>query len=81
MYRQQPLDDPSMHAARQAVQHLLDRHALARRGVSDRHWNMVLANRMVQPLLEGVDPSLLQAPINLLRVSLHPQGWHCASST
>ena len=74
MYRQQPLDDPSMHAARQAVQHLLDRHAPWPAVAFDRHWNMVLANRMVQPLLEGVDPSLLQAPVNLLRVSLHPQG-------
>jgi len=74
MYRQQPLDDPSMHAARQAVQHLLDRHAPWPAVAFDRHWNMVMANRMVQPLLEGVDPSLLQSPINLLRVSLHPQG-------
>lgn len=74
MYRQQPLDDPSMHAARQAVQHLLDRHAPWPAVAFDRHWNMVLANRMVQPLLEGVDPSLLQAPVNLLRVSLHTQG-------
>ncbi len=74
MYRQQPLDDPAMHAARETVQHLLDRHAPWPAVAFDRHWNMVLANRMVQPLLEGVDPSLLQAPINLLRVSLHPQG-------
>ncbi len=74
MYRQQPLDDPSMHAARQAVQHLLDRHSPWPAVAFDRHWNMVLANRMVQPLLEGVDPALLQAPVNLLRVSLHPLG-------
>ena len=74
MYRQQPLDDPCMHAARQAVQHLLDRHAPWPAVAFDRHWNMVLANRMVQPLLAGVDPALLHGPINLLRVSLHPLG-------
>ncbi|GAA4419621.1 helix-turn-helix domain-containing protein [Acidovorax lacteus] len=74
MYREQPLDDPSLHAARQAVQHLLDRHAPWPAVAFDRHWNLVLANRMVQPLLAGVDAALLQPPVNLLRVSLHPLG-------
>ena len=29
---------------------------------------------MLPHLLEGADPSLLQAPVNVLRLSLHPQG-------
>jgi len=74
MYREHPMDDPSMAAARRAVQHLLDSHEPWPAVAFDRHWNMVLANRMVAPLLQGVAPSLLQAPVNLLRVSLHPQG-------
>jgi hypothetical protein len=40
----------------------------------DRHWNMVMANRMVAPLLAGVAPELLKPPVNLLRISLHPGG-------
>lgn len=74
MYREQRLDDPVMDAARHAVQHILDRHEPWPAVAFDRHWNMVLSNRMVAPLLTGVDPALLQAPVNLLRVSLHPGG-------
>ncbi len=32
------------------------------------------ANRAVAPLLAGIDPSLLQPPVNVLRLSLHPGG-------
>ena len=74
MYREHALDDPAMHAARQAVQHLLDRHEPWPAVAFDRHWNLVLSNRMVAPLLAGVDPALLQAPVILLRISLHPGG-------
>lgn len=74
MYREQRLDDPAMDAARRAVQHILDRHEPWPAVAFDRHWNMVLSNRMVAPLLTDVDPALLQPPVNLLRVSLHPGG-------
>lgn len=74
MYREQRLDDPAMDAARRAVQHILDRHEPWPAVAFDRHWDMVLSNRMVAPLLTGVDPALMQAPVNLLRVSLHPGG-------
>lgn len=74
MYREHALDDPAMLAARQAVQHVLDRHEPWPAVAFDRHWNLVLSNRMVAPLLAGVDPALLQAPANLLRISLHPDG-------
>jgi hypothetical protein len=40
----------------------------------DRHWTMVAANRAVAPLLAGVEPALLAAPCNVLRLSLHPGG-------
>lgn len=74
MYREHRLDDPSLQAARQAVQHILDRHEPWPAVAFDRHWNLVLSNRMAAPLLAGVDPALLVPPVNLLRVSLHPGG-------
>lgn len=74
MYREHTLDDPAMQAARQAIQQLLDRHEPWPAVAFDRHWNLVLSNRMVAPLLADVDPALLQAPMNLLRISLHPAG-------
>ncbi|GAA6141826.1 helix-turn-helix transcriptional regulator [Hydrogenophaga sp. 5NK40-0174] len=74
MYKSLSLDDPSMQAARKAVQHLLDRHEPWPAVAFDRHWNMVLSNRMAQAFLTGIDPSLLDGPLNLLRISLHPKG-------
>lgn len=74
MYREQQLGAPDMHTVCKAVQHLLDQLTPWPAVAFDRHWNLVLANDMVQPLLDGVDPILLTPPINLLRVSLHPMG-------
>lgn len=74
MYREHAMDDPSMLAARRAVQHILDSHQPWPAVAFDRHWNLVLANRMVAPLLAGVAPELLEPPVNLLRISLHPGG-------
>lgn len=74
MYREHAMDDPSMQAARRAVQHILDSHQPWPAVAFDRHWNLVMANRMVAPLLAGVAPELLQGPVNLLRISLHPGG-------
>ena len=40
----------------------------------DRYWTLVTANRVVPALLTGVAAELLQPPINVLRLSLHPDG-------
>src|SRR5512138_1830857 len=64
MYRERPLDDPALSAARQAVQAILRSHEPYPALAVDRHWRLVAHNAMVPPLLEGVDPSLLQPPAN-----------------
>lgn len=74
MYRERPLGDPALDAARQAVELLLTSHEPYPALALDRHWNLIAANRMLAPLLTGADASLLQAPVNVLRLSLHPQG-------
>ncbi|MES2509296.1 MAG: helix-turn-helix transcriptional regulator [Pseudomonadota bacterium] len=74
MYRERPLADPALDAARQAVELLLKSHEPYPALAIDRHWNLIAANRMVAPLMAGADASLLQAPMNVLRLSLHPQG-------
>jgi transcriptional regulator with XRE-family HTH domain len=74
MYRESRLDDPAFAAAKQAVELLLKSHEPFPALAVDRHWNLVAANRMVPQLLTGVDSSLLQAPTNVLRLSLHPLG-------
>jgi len=74
MYRERAFDDPELSPARQAVELLLKSHEPYPALAIDRHWNMVSANRVVPHLLVGVDAALLQAPVNVLRLSLHPQG-------
>lgn len=74
MYRERPLDDPALDAARRAVELILKGHEPYPALAVDRHWNLVSYNRAVPHLMKAADPSLLQAPVNVLRLSLHPQG-------
>jgi transcriptional regulator with XRE-family HTH domain len=74
VYRERPLDDPAMDAARHAVERVLQGHEPYPALAIDRHWTLVAANRAVTVLLAGVDSSLLEPPVNVLRVSLHPRG-------
>lgn len=74
MYRERTLDDPALAAARQAVELILKSHEPYPALAVDRHWNLVAGNRMLPHLLAGADAALLQPPVNVLRLSLHPQG-------
>jgi transcriptional regulator with XRE-family HTH domain len=74
MYRERPLDDPALAAAKEAVQLILRSHEPYPALAVDRHWNLLAHNAVVPHLLAGVDPSLMQPPVNVLRLSLHPQG-------
>ena len=74
MYRERPLEAPDMAPARAAVQRILECHEPWPALAMDRHWNLVMANRMVAPLMAGASPELLQGRINVLRLSLHPEG-------
>lgn len=73
-YDGRPLDDPSLAAARQAVDRVLDGHLPYPAIAVDRHWNLVAANAALAPLLAGVTPALLAPPVNVLRLGLHPEG-------
>ena len=68
------LDDPALAAARQAMELVLKAHEPYPALAVDRHWNLVSANAMIAPFLAGVAPSLLEPPLNVLRLSFHPQG-------
>ncbi|MBO9621356.1 MAG: helix-turn-helix transcriptional regulator [Sphingomonas sp.] len=74
IYAERPLDDPELAAARRAIELVLKGHEPFPALAIDRHWNMVTANAAVAPLLEGVAAHLLQGPVNVLRLSLHPDG-------
>jgi len=74
VFPERNLDDPALSAAREAIQMVLAGHEPSPAIAIDRHWNLVASNRAVVPLIAGADPALLQAPCNVLRLSLHPQG-------
>jgi hypothetical protein len=73
-YPARKLDDPKLEAARNAVQLLLTAHEPFPALSVDRHWHLLNHNRAVPLLLRGVLESLLRPPINVLRLSLHPDG-------
>jgi transcriptional regulator with XRE-family HTH domain len=74
MYRERALDDPALAAARRAVDLVLKGHEPSPALAVDRHWNLVVANAALPHLLAGVAPDMLQPPVNVLRLSLHPRG-------
>ncbi|QIX28888.1 helix-turn-helix transcriptional regulator [Nocardioides sp. JQ2195] len=73
-YDERTLADDDMSAIREALDLILTGYAPYPALVVDRDWNLVQANAAVAPLLEGVAPELLEAPVNVLRLSLHPDG-------
>ncbi len=74
MFAARPLDDPAMAAARAVVERVLRAHEPFPALAVDRHWNVVVQNRAVALLLEGVEPALLAPPVNALRLALDPRG-------
>ena len=74
VFAERRLDDPALAAARSAVEQVLAGHDPYPALAVDRHWNLVAANRAVAPLLAGVPAGLLQPPVNVLRLALHPDG-------
>jgi transcriptional regulator with XRE-family HTH domain len=74
VFEARPLDDPTLGAARQAVDWILAAHEPFPALAVDGHWTMLAANKAVAPLLAGVDAKLLAPPVNVLRLSLHPEG-------
>lgn len=74
VYGERKLDDPNLAAARHAVELILEGHLPHPALAVDRHWHLVFANRAVAPLMAGADEKLLAPPVNVLRLSLHPDG-------
>jgi transcriptional regulator with XRE-family HTH domain len=74
VYEQRTLEDPDMEPVRDAIQQVLTGHEPYPAAVVDRHWEMLASNSGIALLVEGVAPELLAPPVNVLRVSLHPDG-------
>lgn len=75
LYPMRDLDDPSLAAARGAIDQLLARHAPFPALAVDRLWDAVAVNEPARRVLGALlPPDMLGHPINVMRASLHPEG-------
>lgn len=75
VFGERALDDPALRPAREALERLLTAHEPYPALAIDQRWTLVSANRALLPFLAGVaDQRLLEPPVNVLRLSLHPHG-------
>lgn len=68
------LADPRLEPARRAVDMILKAHEPYPALVVDLRWNLVAANAATDVMMAGVSPDLLSGVINVVRLSLHPDG-------
>jgi transcriptional regulator with XRE-family HTH domain len=75
VYTERALDDSEMAPVRDAIDKILTGHMPYPALVIDRQWHLIGANDAALAVLtDGVAPALLEPPVNVLRVSLHPDG-------
>ena len=75
-YPERSLEDPDLAPVREALEVILSGHEPYPAVAVDRVWDLVAANSAMRALAESVEvePSLLEPPINVIRLGLHPQG-------
>ena len=72
-FPQRSLDDPALKSARAAIDLVLKAHEPNPALAYDRHWNLVTANRMVAPLLEGIPARTARAALQYSAAGLSPE--------
>lgn len=73
-YPERPFDGAELAVARDVVQRILDAHMPFPALTVDRQWDLVAHNAVVPLLMARAAEHLLRPPINVLRLSLHPEG-------
>lgn len=68
------LGAPGLAVVHEAVERVLAAHAPYPALVVDHAWDLVSANDPVYALLAGVPEWLLEPPVNVVRLTLHPDG-------
>ena len=75
VYRERSLDDHEMDPVRSALDMILAGHEPYPSVIVDRLWNLVTANTAALALFtDGVAPELLEPPVNVVRLGVHPDG-------
>ena len=73
-YPQRAFEDPALAPVREAVAAILAGYEPYPALAVDRGWNLVAANAGIAALTAPAAPALLAPPVNVLRLSLHPDG-------
>ncbi len=74
IYAESRLDAPELGPVREALESILAGHMPYPAVVVRPYGELVAANPAFGVLCEGAAPALLEPPINVLRLALHPQG-------
>jgi len=74
LFHETPLHDASLKPLMSAIERTLEAHKPFPAFAIDRQWNVVASNAAIPELYEGVSAALLQPPVNVMRLSLHPEG-------
>ncbi|HEX2315426.1 MAG TPA: helix-turn-helix transcriptional regulator [Thermomonospora sp.] len=74
IYAETSMEEPRMDSVRAALRQLLTGHEPYPAVVVDRYWNLIDANAAAGFFMEGAAPELLEPPVNVLRLSMHPEG-------
>lgn len=74
VYEERAIDSPDMAAVKDAVTMVLKAHEPFPAIAVDRRWNVVQSNCGAPLLAAGAAPELLETPVNVYRLSLHPKG-------
>ena len=74
LYPEHGLDEPELAAVRAGLRRILDGHDPYPAVLVNRWWELIDQNASIGTFIDGVAPSLLEPPVNVLRLSLHPDG-------
>ena len=73
-YPEHGLGAPSLGAVTEAMRQVITAHMPNPALAVDGHWELIDANGALAALIEGAAADLLEPPVNVLRLSLHPEG-------
>ncbi|MFE9042419.1 helix-turn-helix domain-containing protein [Streptomyces sp. NPDC007818] len=73
-YAESALDAPELETLREGIERLLQGYDPYPALVVDGSYTVVAANRAIALLIEGLPEHLLTPPMNVMRVTLHPEG-------
>lgn len=73
-YPDRAWDDAALAVVMEGLRGLLDAHLPYPALLLDDHWDVVDANAALGALLDGCAPALVEPPVNVVRLCVHPDG-------